>query len=154
MKFSLIICTYMRPKPLLQLLQSVDKQSVYPNEILIIDGSLNNDTELVLKQNQFSNIKYFLVSNDDRGLTKQRNFGISKVSNDIEIVCFLDDDTVLESNYFEEIIKAYSLFPDALGIGGYIINEADCEYVGKIIYPKLMNIILIVGKEKMVADLF
>ncbi|MCD8529456.1 MAG: glycosyltransferase family 2 protein, partial [Flavobacterium sp.] len=41
------------------------------------------------------------------------------------VVCFLDDDTVLESNYFEEIIKTYSLFPKALGVGGYITNETN-----------------------------
>ena len=38
MKFSLIICTYQRPKPLLQLLQSVQEQTLYPDEILIIEA--------------------------------------------------------------------------------------------------------------------
>ena len=137
MKLTLIICTYMRPKPLLQLLQSVQSQTVYPNEILIIDGSLDNETEVVLKENSFENLSYFLVSNQDRGLTKQRNFGISKVGIAIEIVCFLDDDTVLENNYFEEILKSYSQFPDALGVGGYIINESECEFVGKNYTPKI-----------------
>lgn len=137
MKFSLIICTYMRPKPLLQLLQSVQNQTVYPNEILIIDGSLDSETEAVLKENSFENLSYFLVSSQDRGLTRQRNFGISKVGKTIEIVCFLDDDTVLENNYFEEIIKGYSQFPNALGVGGYIINESECEYVGENYNPKI-----------------
>lgn len=137
MKFSLIICTYMRPKPLLQLLQSVQNQTVYPNEILIIDGSLNNETEVVLKENLFENLSYFLVSSQDRGLTRQRNFGISKVGTAIEIVCFLDDDTVLENNYFEEIIAGYYQFPNALGVGGYIINESECEYVGENYTPKI-----------------
>ena len=45
MKFTLIICTYNRPKPLLQLLLSVQEQTLYPNEILIIDGSENNETD-------------------------------------------------------------------------------------------------------------
>lgn len=137
MKISLVICTYMRPKPLLQLLQSVQSQTVYPNEILIVDGSLDNETEAVLKENLFENLSYFLVSNQDRGLTKQRNFGISKVGSTIEIVCFLDDDTVLENNYFEEIIKGYSQFPGALGVGGYIINESECEFVGENYTPKI-----------------
>src|SRR3954462_2343801 len=101
MKFSLIICTYMRPEPLLKLLQSVQVQNLYPNEILIIDGSTSNKTEIVLKENQFENLQYFLVDDQDRGLTRQRNFGINKVSDTMEIVCFLDDDTVLEPNYFE-----------------------------------------------------
>ena len=61
MNFTLIICTYNRPKPLLLLLQSVQKQTIYPNEILIIDGSENNETETILKQNPFENVNYLEV---------------------------------------------------------------------------------------------
>jgi len=50
MNFSLIICTYMRDKPLLKLLNSVKRQTRYPNEILIIDGSTDNKTQLLLKK--------------------------------------------------------------------------------------------------------
>ena len=131
MMFSLIICTYMRPEPLLKLLQSVQKQNLYPDEILIIDGSLDNKTQILLNENQFENLKYFLVDDQNRGLTKQRNFGINKLRDDIEIVCFLDDDTILEENYFQELINTYKNYPDALGVGGYIINETKWEKVSK-----------------------
>lgn len=137
MKFSLIICTYMRPEPLLKLLQSVKAQNLYPDEILIIDGSTNNKTEIVLKENPFENLQYFLVDNKDRGLTKQRNFGINKVSDFIEVVCFLDDDTVLESNYFKNLLQTYNQFPDALGVGGYICNEIKWEEVADNYIPKI-----------------
>ena len=43
----------MRPQALLRLLQSVEVQTVCPNEILIIDGSTNSETEIVLKENTF-----------------------------------------------------------------------------------------------------
>ena len=70
MKFSLIICTYMRPQSVLQLLQSVQEQTLYPDEILIIDGSTNQETELMLKDNPFRNLYYFAVPPEHRGLTK------------------------------------------------------------------------------------
>jgi GT2 family glycosyltransferase len=129
MNFTLIVCTYMRPVPLLKLLKSIEEQTLYPNEILIIDGSTNDETKEMLAQNSFRSVKYFQVSNEDRGLTKQRNFGVARVSVDAEVICFLDDDTILESNYFEEIIKTYTVFPDALGVGGYINNENKWEKV-------------------------
>lgn len=121
--FSLIVCTYMRPEPLLALLQSVEKQTLYPNELIIIDGSNSDETKIILEQNQFQNLKYFLVSEENRGLTRQRNLGISKLSSDIKIVCFLDDDTVLEPNYFFEIVKTFQNNLDITGVGGIAINE-------------------------------
>ena len=124
MNFTLIVCTYMRPRPLLKLLNSVKLQTLYPNEILIIDGSTNEDTKVILEQNLFENLHYFQVSKEDKGLTRQRNFGVAQVAKDSEVICFLDDDTVLELNYFEEIMKTYAVFPAALGVGGYIINES------------------------------
>jgi len=105
------------------LLQSIQKQIIYPNEIVVVDGSTNNETENLLQENLFLNLKYFKVKDEDRGLTKQRNFGISKVNSDSEIICFLDDDTVLEPEYFAEIIKIFQNDKLVAGVGGVAINE-------------------------------
>lgn len=123
MKFSLIICTYMRPQALLQLLQSVQLQIVYPDEILIIDGSSNQDTAIAISENQFRNIHYFLVPENCRGLTKQRNFGLDKVADTSAVIAFLDDDTELTPNYFQELIKTFTANQEISGVGGVAINE-------------------------------
>lgn len=127
----------MRPKPLIKLLQSVKEQTLYPNEILVIDGSINKETEIVLNENRFESLKYFSVPPEHRGLTKQRNYGIERAEDEMEIVCFLDDDTVLDNDYFEQIVKTYQIYPEALGVGGYIINESECEFVGYNYVPKI-----------------
>jgi GT2 family glycosyltransferase len=137
MKFSLIICTYMRPEPLLQLLQSIEAQTLYPNEILIIDGSTNEESGIVLKENRFEELKYFMVPPESRGLTKQRNYGIERVGNEMEIICFLDDDIVLENDYFEQLLKTYQIYPEALGVGGLIINETQWAKVAEGYHPKI-----------------
>ncbi|RLJ64365.1 GT2 family glycosyltransferase [Lacinutrix venerupis] len=123
MKFALIICTYMRPQPLLKLLQSVRAQTMYPNSILIIDGSTDIKTETILNKNNFENLSYYKVDEGNRGLTKQRNYGINLVEDDTEIICFLDDDIILTPNYFEALIGTYKTKPNALAVGGYITNE-------------------------------
>lgn len=120
----------MRPEPLLKLLQSVKQQTLYPDEILIIDGSTNAATQTILEQHVFDQLHYFKVAANERGLTKQRNYGVERLGATVEVVCFLDDDTVLESDYFEQIINTYALHPEALGVGGYIINETASEFVG------------------------
>lgn len=131
MTFSLIVCTYMRSKPLRLLLRSVKEQTLYPTEILIIDGSSNDDTMVMLESENFKNLKYFKVSEENRGLTKQRNFGIEKVGSAIDIVCFLDDDVILTPNYFETLLGTYKTYPDALGVGGFITNEVQWEQLDK-----------------------
>lgn len=115
----------MRPKALLTLLESVNKQILYPNEILIIDASINDDTKTVLQQKAFNNLTYYQVDDANRGLTKQRNFGISKVSPISEIICFLDDDTIITPTYFEHLLGTYTSYPNALAVGGYITNEVN-----------------------------
>ncbi|AUP78167.1 glycosyltransferase family 2 protein [Flavivirga eckloniae] len=124
MYFSLIICTYMRDEPLLKLLISVEKQSLYPDEILIIDGSKDDKTQELLENKNFKKLSYFKVDEKNRGLTKQRNFGINLVNEASEIICFLDDDIVLKSDYFENILKTYKIKSDALAVGGYIVNDS------------------------------
>ena len=121
--FALIVCTYKRSQALLRLLESVKHQTFYPNDIIIVDGSPDTLTKEVLELNSYNQLTYYQVEPALRGLTKQRNFGISKVSKDVEVVCFLDDDTILEPTYFEQLLSTYRLYPHALGVGGYITNE-------------------------------
>jgi glycosyltransferase involved in cell wall biosynthesis len=113
----------MRPKSLLALLNSVSNQSLYPNEIIIVDGSIDTNTKEMFSIEFFENLSYYFVDKKDRGLTKQRNYGISKVSDSIDIVCFLDDDIVLTKTYFKNLINTYSKYPDVGGVGGRIIGD-------------------------------
>ena len=127
MKFSLIICTYQRPQALLKLLSSVVEQHLYPDEILITDGSKDDLTKNAVEKFNLKNAQYFKVPENERGLTKQRNFGTAKSAKEIDIVCFLDDDTVLDPDYFKNLIATYKSFPDAIGVGGYIKNEVEWQ---------------------------
>jgi len=121
--FSLIVCTYKRPDALFKLLKSVGLQSLYPDQILVIDGSPEDATKEMLLNKKFPKLEYFKVNAIHRGLTKQRNYGIQKVTETSEIVCFLDDDIVLTPEYFKNLISTYFQNPNALGVGGAIIDE-------------------------------
>lgn len=123
MQFSLIICTYNRPESLLRLLDSVSEQETGPDEVLIVDGSYGNETRDSLETFGLQELQYYQVDEEDRGLTRQRNFGLSQVNPDSEVICFLDDDVVLEKEYFLELLKTYKLQPNAVGVGGYILDD-------------------------------
>jgi len=113
----------MRPQPLTDLLDSVKTQEVYPDEIIIVDGSRNDLTKEALSTREDRNLTYYKVEDKDRGLTRQRNFGIDKVSSSSSFICFLDDDTILESNYFKAVYDAFESDTEIVGVGGVAINE-------------------------------
>ena len=123
MRIALIICTFKRASAVAKLMASLQKQSRYPDEIIVVDSSPDDETERLFIENKFPNTTYYRVGDAYRGLTKQRNYGIEKVSHEIDIVSFLDDDILLEPDYFEKIIQAFKKFPEAGGIGGYILNS-------------------------------
>ncbi|MEP6260743.1 MAG: glycosyltransferase [Gillisia sp.] len=142
MRFSLIVCTYMRPDPLIELLESIQTQLLYPDEILIIDGSSNANSKNVLKEKFYPNLKYYKVGVEERGLTKQRNYGIQKVAETSEIVCFLDDDTVLTPEYFQNLIGTYAIHPDALGVGGAILDNVHWKKIELRKFPQPSEFII------------
>lgn len=127
----------MRPTALTELLNSVMLQTVYPDEIIIVDGSTNQETKQALENNDYLNLRYTQVDDEHRGLTKQRNIGIGLVSKDMEVVCFLDDDIILEREYFKELIGTYQDYHDAIAVGGYINNEVDWQVVSDDFKPSL-----------------
>ncbi|MCH4821568.1 glycosyltransferase [Gramella lutea] len=128
--FSLVVCTFERADSLKRLLESVEVQSHYPDEIIIVDGSIGSETKEMLENRKFPNLQYFQVEDKDRGLTRQRNFGITNSGN-VDVICFLDDDIVLGREYFRELIKTYLEKQDAIAVGGWIKDETQWRKVSE-----------------------
>ena len=129
----------MRPRDIINLMESIQVQTIYPDEIIVVDGSSNSETERALSKLEINNLKYFFVNEVHRGAAKQRNFGIKNVSAFIDIICFLDDDVVLLPDYFEQILNTYKDYPDALGVGGYIIDDVKWEKVKGSYRPRFTD---------------
>ncbi len=131
-KLSLVICTFRRPIPVSHLLNSLEQQFRMPDETLIIDASPDQETAEVVesfqKRNGLPGLHYFNVPPEQRGLTRQRNYGVARVSG--EIVAFLDDDTIPEPQYFAELLACFARHPQAAGISGYITNEVQWQRGG------------------------
>ncbi|KKP27057.1 MAG: hypothetical protein UR12_C0033G0012 [candidate division TM6 bacterium GW2011_GWF2_30_66] len=121
---SIIICTRNRPKDIIQALNSLEKQTELPNEIIIVDSSdkqLLNFPDFI---NNFSATKFpqtnLIYKHTKPGLTYQRNIGIKFATS--EVVHFFDDDVVLENNYLEEMNKIFIEHPEYSGGMGDIEN--------------------------------
>ncbi|MFT6765299.1 MAG: glycosyltransferase involved in cell wall biosynthesis [Alteromonas naphthalenivorans] len=121
---AIIICTKDRINDTIQSIQSVSKQSLPPKEIIIIDSSkypLNKNIEFkkIFNKETFksSNLIYKHTAS---GLPLQRNIGIASATSDI--IHFIDDDSILEKNYLEEMSLAFEKHPSYIGGMGYITN--------------------------------
>lgn len=127
----------MRPKEIITVLDSIKNQTIYPNQIIVVDASTNSNTIKAIENYSMNNLDFYYVDETYRGSAKQRNYGIDKIKNDIDYVLFLDDDVVLLENYCENILTTYNLNPDALGVSGLIIEEKNWLFKGSSHKPKI-----------------
>jgi GT2 family glycosyltransferase len=116
MKLSIVIGTRHRPESLRRCLDSLARQIVRPDEVVIVDdGQLDPAPFVESLERTGIAVQYFNKSHD-AGLTKSRNLGIRQSRGDI--VMFLDDDVELEPQYMQAILRVYDAHPEVGGVGG------------------------------------
>lgn len=125
---SMIIATKDRVATIVGTLESILRQTVVPDELIVVDQSAADETKAVVidKSRQIKpeglsrpEIIYIL----DRGLVgagAARNVGIKRSRGDILI--FLDDDVVLEPDYVEKLLAVYQQDQCVGGVSGIVTN--------------------------------
>jgi glycosyltransferase involved in cell wall biosynthesis len=106
MRVSLIITTYNRPEVLLLVLKSVERQTTFPEEIIIADdGSNNNTKELIdnFKKTTSLRIIHSWQKDDGFRVAKSRNKAIAQSSADYIIL--IDGDMILHPEFIQDHIK-------------------------------------------------
>lgn len=123
LKVAVIICTKNRSNDLDISLNSIFLQTLLPDAVLIIDDSNNDVTEKITKKySSISpiNIIYLRPKPITSGLPAARNFGITHVPRDTEIIVFLDDDVTLDPHFLKKIIQQFLSSQKVVGVGGVI----------------------------------
>ncbi len=120
----IVICTRNRRTDMLTFLRSLQKQTMCPTELIIIDSSdnpLSNDQEFVqlcaLHQQAGTQV---IVEHTRPGLAQQRNIGASKSS--ANILYFFDDDVELEPEYIAQMTAIFMHYPNYGGGMGSVQN--------------------------------
>ncbi len=121
LRVTLIIPTYNRPHDLEQCIASILAQSRHPDELVIVDDGALDDVPLAGACEQ-AGIDLVYRRKEVPGLTESRNLGKRVASGDI--VCYLDDDTVLFPDYLEQLLSVYQAddSQEILAVGGLIAN--------------------------------
>lgn len=123
-----VIPTKNRPDDLALTIESLLRQTVLPEELIIVDQSSSNAsqdqtmTQLSLARSSTQNTSALIYIRDPNlsGLTAARNRSLGEVRT--ELVLFLDDDVVLESDFVEQILETYRQYPNATGVSGIVTN--------------------------------
>lgn len=118
---AIIIPTKDRPEKVKKLLSSISKQTLLCGRIIIVDSGA--DIESVV--NDFINVlpvEYYRSSK--QGQIYQRNFGISFLDEKTKLVCFLDDDIVLEPEAIASMILFWNdCESETAGVSFNIVNN-------------------------------
>jgi len=121
MNISVVIPTYNRVDYLNECLKSILRQKLLPYEVIVVDNATHSGAEEVINNLRLdfkkNSVNLSYLRNQENSGSIARNIGASEACGDL--VAFLDDDVVLDSNYYYEIQKVFLQFPDALGVHGH-----------------------------------
>jgi GT2 family glycosyltransferase len=145
MNFSVVIPTYNRIEELKKCVYSIASQKNLVSELMIIDdGNLPdislNDIREKLEKKGVSFVYYKKNHQEERrGLSESKNIGVNLVNN--EIFFILDDDLILDNDFFEKIMKVWQENTDnnLIGVGGIIKNNRKKGIIERI-YNKIFGL--------------
>ena len=114
-----VIPTRNRPTELRRCLDSLVRQTVTPDLVVVSDASESDSSETVCTD--FSSAGVLPVVHlpcETAGTTVQRNHGLSALPNRLGFVLFLDDDVVLYGTYVERLLALMTRRLDVVGVAG------------------------------------
>lgn len=140
---SVIINTKDRLNDLCNCVRSIVQQTIRPNEIIIIDASVDySDHEVSLRRILHESNIALKFLHTEAGNSFQRNVGINNLNIESKFVCFFDDDVVLSPDVIARYIAKFNSFPEIAAIQGVEINRISQNVLGKIV-----RIIFLIGYE-------
>ncbi len=104
--FTVVICTYKRHFLIQRCLEGILNNSLSPDRIILIDQNYDYlSYNKILKVFENKKFKNFLIirNTSQKGLTKSKNIALEKIIT--KYVFFIDDDIIIEKNFFKKNIK-------------------------------------------------
>ena len=104
---SLIITVLNEADTICSLLKAVNDQTLFPDEIVVVDGGSKDKTPQIIKKftqdNPDFNLKLFIKPGFN--ISQGRNFAINQAKN--ELIAITDAGCVPDQNWLEELVKTY-----------------------------------------------
>lgn len=146
--FSVVVSTFNRNDDLFNCLESLIEQTYPDFEVIIVNGGDFAGVKHVA--DGFNNLKIKIVEQGKKGIVEARNLGWRNSNSDI--ICFIDDDLVVDANWLKNIRETFLLDCKIGGVSGPTIIPQDRQgnrdlalFLGE--FQKSPNILLrLIGK--------
>lgn len=131
-KISVVIPTYHRAHLIKRAIKSVLTQTYQNFEIIVVDDSQNDETEMVARGFNDKRIKY-IHNRSKTNLSTARNRGVRESSADSKYIAFLDDDDEWLPQFLEKTIKVLEENNETIMATTYVrLMTQKGEILGKI----------------------
>lgn len=132
---SAIIPTRNRPDDLVKAVCSICAQTRQPDELIIVDQSRDKKSFTQVELIMLKNLQIKLIYIHDvsiSGLVEAKHVGVALAKG--AIVCFLEDDVILEPDYLEQMEKGFDRHPEMIGCCGIISNTPSYPFGYEFIF--------------------
>jgi GT2 family glycosyltransferase len=129
-QLSVAISTRDRPDALERCLQSLAAGEVLPNEVIVVDQSLNEETRLVVDRFRRHDIGMIYLGQEPLGLAISQNTALAHAS--YPIIAVIDDDCVADRKWLATIEQAFASIKDLAALAGRVLPQ---EPEGDRVYP-------------------
>lgn len=115
---SIVVCTANREELLKKCLDSLLKQTAKAGsfEVLIVDNSVKKSAKEIVKDSQKTNKNFKYIHERKTGLSFARNSGWQEARG--KFVAYIDDDSIADRNWIQNIISFIAGHPEVLVFGG------------------------------------
>jgi len=121
-EISLCICTKDRKESLIELFESIKKQTYFPKQIVIINNGNSWEPEyLASLKAGLESIEVNIYESSLGTISALRNFAIEKAS--YEIISFVDDDCSLPANWLQIVSHHFNADKELTILGGTVLHE-------------------------------
>lgn len=122
---SVVICTYNRALYIADAMRSLYRQTLDKNlfEVIIANNNSTDNTKEVCEgfMAEHTDAHFYYIEEKKQGASYARNTGAALAKG--ELICFMDDDAIADSDYLERIVSFFATHTDAGGLGGRIIPK-------------------------------
>ena len=119
---SCIVCTYNRQDFIVRCLEALSRQSLDPKryEVIVVDNRSKDDTARLIQRfiQDHPETQITYVFEENQGLSHARNKG-AKVAK-ADFLAYIDDDAIADPHLLEELLRVFTMYPDAGCVGGRI----------------------------------